>query len=58
MNDWRERNHTPENNRLCSEAVWLTQSKLLGSRDDMEQIAEAVRKIQAFAPEIRKAGVG
>lgn len=58
LSDWRERNHTPENDRLCSEAVWLTQSKLLGSPEDMEQIAEAVRKIQAFAPEIRKADVG
>lgn len=40
------RNQCPENDKLCQEAVWLTQNLLLGSRQDMEQIAEAVRKIQ------------
>jgi len=53
LNNWRERNHTPENDRLCSEAVWFTQSMLLGSRGDMEQIAEAVWKVQSFASEIK-----
>lgn len=46
---WEERNHCPENDRLCEEAVWLTQSMLLGPRRDMEQIAEAVRKIRENA---------
>ena len=55
---WHERNHTPENDRLCSEAVWFTQAMLLGSRSDMEQIAEAVRKIQRFGSEISKATAG
>ena len=58
INDWHERNHTPENDRLCEEAVWFTQGMLLGPRGDMEQIAEAVRKIQRFGPEIRKAAAG
>jgi len=39
-------NQCPENDRLCSEAVWLTQNMLLGSRSDMDEIAAAVRKIQ------------
>lgn len=43
------RNHCPANDRLCEEAVWLFQTMLLGSRRDMDQIAEAVRKIQSQA---------
>jgi hypothetical protein len=35
---WEERNRCPENDRLCEEAVWLTQNMLLGPRSDMEQI--------------------
>ena len=46
---WEEGNHCPENDRLCEEAVWFTQNMLLGGRKDMEQIAEAIRKIQAHA---------
>ena len=41
--------HCPQNEKLCSEAVWLTQNMLLGPRSDMDQIAEAVRKIQKQA---------
>jgi hypothetical protein len=53
--EWEERNHCPENDKLCSEAVWLTQNMLLGPRSDMDQIAEAVRKTQAHAGELAKA---
>lgn len=52
---WQERNQCPANDRLCEEAVWFTQTMLLGERRDMEQIAEAVRKIQAHAGALRKA---
>lgn len=51
---WEERNHCPENDRLCTEGVWLTQNMLLGPRGDMEQIAEAVRKVQAHAGELAR----
>ena len=44
-----ERNQCPENDKLCQEAVWLTQNLLLGGRRDMDHIAEAVRKIQKQA---------
>jgi perosamine synthetase len=44
-----ERNRCPQNERLCSEAVWLTQTMLLGPRQDMDQIVEAVGKIQRHA---------
>ena len=52
---WFERNHMPENDRLCEEAVWFTQSTLLSDRADMEQIASAIRKVQKFAAELRDA---
>jgi dTDP-4-amino-4,6-dideoxygalactose transaminase len=39
----------PVNVKLCSEAVWLTQTMLLDSRSGMEQIAEAARKVEQNA---------
>jgi len=45
----------PQNKILCSENVRLSQNQLLGPSSDMNQIAEAIRKIQANAAEITKA---
>jgi len=50
--DWEERNGCPENDKLCEEAVWFFQTMLLSARRDMEQIAEAIRKIQKHAGEL------
>ncbi|MFI5259942.1 MAG: DegT/DnrJ/EryC1/StrS family aminotransferase [Candidatus Limnocylindrales bacterium] len=47
-----ERIHCPANDRLCEVAVWLTQTMLLGPRSDMDQIAEAVRKVQKHAAKL------
>ncbi|HEU0139849.1 MAG TPA: DegT/DnrJ/EryC1/StrS family aminotransferase [Bryobacteraceae bacterium] len=47
--EWEERNRCPENDRLCQEAIWFSQTMLLAGREDMEQIAEAVRKIHTHA---------
>lgn len=44
-----ERNHCPANDQLCQEAVWLTQTMLLGPRQDMDDIAAAVRKTHSQA---------
>ncbi len=52
LEQWRERNQCPANDRLCDEAVWFTQTMLLGTRSDMEQIAEAIRRIQRHAGEM------
>jgi len=52
---WEERNQCPVNERLCEQAVWFTQTMLLGERADMEQIAEAIRKIQRHAGELKAA---
>ncbi len=52
---WEDTNHTPANDQVCAEAVWLTQNMLIGPRRDMDQIVEAVGKIQRHAGEITKA---
>jgi dTDP-4-amino-4,6-dideoxygalactose transaminase len=51
---YEERNHCPANDRLCEEAVWFFQTMLLGPKSDMEQIAEAIRKIQQHADQLLK----
>jgi hypothetical protein len=35
--------------------VWLVQTMLLGPRQDMDDIAEAIRQVQANAPQLTKA---
>jgi dTDP-4-amino-4,6-dideoxygalactose transaminase len=55
LNNWADRNRCPMNDQLCEEAVWFGQNMLLGPRTDMEQIAEAVRRIQSHAGEIARA---
>ena len=52
---WHDRNHCPANDRLCSEAVWFTQTMLLGPRSDMDAIVAAVRKIQSHSAELARA---
>src|SRR5690606_33560578 len=45
--DFVERNHCPENDRLCNEeAMWFTQNLLLGEERDLDHIIAAIRKIQ------------
>jgi dTDP-4-amino-4,6-dideoxygalactose transaminase len=55
LDRYGERNHCPANDRLCQEAVWFTQTMFLGTRSDMDQIAAAVRKIQAGAGALTRA---
>ncbi|GEO04770.1 3-amino-5-hydroxybenzoate synthase [Adhaeribacter aerolatus] len=55
MQQWLERNQCPQNDILSSEqGVWLTQNMLLGSKTDMEQIADAVQKIHKYSRELAK----
>jgi dTDP-4-amino-4,6-dideoxygalactose transaminase len=54
LNEWLERIQCPLNEKVSKEtAVWFTQTVLLGSKTDMEQIAEAIRKVQKYAKEIK-----
>lgn len=41
----RQLNHCPDGDRLSDEAVWLFQSLLLGTKRDMDDIADAIQKI-------------
>ena len=53
MNEWLERNQCPQNDQLTGEqSLWFFQNMLLGTKENMEQIAEAIRKIQRYADEI------
>jgi len=45
LNWCREQNHCPDNDQLCKEAVWFFHPLLLGSRKDMDDIADAILKI-------------
>ena len=52
---WEDQNHTPANDKLCTEAVWFMQNMMIGPRRDMDQIVEAVRKVRDYAGELLKA---
>ncbi len=54
FNQYVEDNKCPANDQLCKEAVWLPQSVLLGTKRDMDDIAEAVAKVQKYAGEIKR----
>lgn len=55
MSDWVAQNECPQNDFLTkNESVWLLQTMLLGTRQEMEQIVEAVKKIQKHASQIAK----
>lgn len=45
LKKWRDENHLPGNDKLCDEAVGLYQSILLGSKSDMDDIVNAIKKV-------------
>jgi len=54
MQEWLEKSQCPQNDQLCDQAVWFAQTMLLGSKKDMEQIAEAILKIRKYADDLVK----
>jgi perosamine synthetase len=52
--DYFARIHCPANDKLCEQGVWFFQTLFLGPRSDMDQIAEAVRKIHKQAGKLVK----
>jgi perosamine synthetase len=52
LQEYREQNICPANDALIERTCWLTQNVLLGSRDDMQSIADAVSRIQAHAGDL------
>ncbi len=45
LDQYRKELNYPGNDQLCQEAVWLGQNMLLTERSDMDDIANAIRKI-------------
>ena len=54
-NKFMERNQCPQNDLLCEEAVWFTQNILLGSKSDMDDIVNAIKRIHKNAGKIKSA---
>lgn len=55
MKQWLEQIVCPVNDKLCEEeALWFTQTMLLGEKKNMDMIADAIRKISSEAEAISK----
>jgi dTDP-4-amino-4,6-dideoxygalactose transaminase len=55
LDQWAERvGRLPQFEKLCSQAVWFGQNMLIGPKENMDIIADAVRRIQKNAAEIAK----
>ena len=46
---YREQNHCPHNDELCATSLSLSHETLLGTKQDVEDIVEAMAKVQANA---------
>ena len=56
LKEWLDRNQSlTQNDKVCEQAVWFTQNMLLAERSQMDQIADAIRKIQKHSAELAKA---
>jgi perosamine synthetase len=47
LDQYRRELNYPDNDQLCKEAVWLSQNMLLGDKNDMDDIANAIAKVAA-----------
>lgn len=56
LKEYRERNLCPQNDKMIETTCWLTQNMLLGTKQDMEAIAEGIARIQQHAADVAKAG--
>ena len=52
---WEEQNQTPANDRLTKEGCWMIHTTLLAEKGGMDQIAEAIRKVQKHAAALNRA---
>ena len=53
LNDWTERTSLPNLEKLCAQAVWFSQTQMLSERSNMDAFADALRRIQQHAGELR-----
>src|SRR5690606_23187267 len=49
LNEYREQNQCPANDRMIATTCWLPQTALLGTGEQMRQIADAFARIQQDA---------
>ncbi len=56
LDRYRQDNILPLNDQLCAEAVWFTQNMLLGTPEDMDDIADAIEKIYANREKLAERG--
>ena len=49
LDRYREQNHCPNNDELCATSVFLDQHVLIGAKTDLDDILEAVAKVQKLA---------
>jgi dTDP-4-amino-4,6-dideoxygalactose transaminase len=54
LDRYRDELHYPGNEQLCEEAVWFTQSMLLGTKSDIDDIANAIEKVYENRDELAK----
>jgi perosamine synthetase len=54
LNRYREQNQCPVNDLLAEQGVWFSQQMLLGTRADMDDIADAIVKIQKNKADLAK----
>jgi len=52
LNDWAERIQLPNLETLCAQALWMSQTQMLAPRENMDVIADSIRRIQKYAGEI------
>jgi perosamine synthetase len=55
LDRYRDELHYPGNDQLCQEAVWFTQNMLLGTKSDIDDIADAIAKVYENRDELVKA---
>lgn len=55
LDSYWNNNHCPENDLACEDTLYMSQRYFLGTRSDVDQIVEALMKIQANASSIAKA---
>lgn len=53
LDDWAERTHLPNLEKLCAQAVWFGQTQMLAERTNMDVIADCVRRIQKNAGKLK-----
>lgn len=56
LKKYREQNDCPANDQMITNACWMPQTTLLGSREQMHAIADAFARVRKHAGKIVKAG--